>query len=355
MARNVNRTIETKEQPYHRNAITPIEYSGLQDAYDHFNAELFGGLLPDVFITYQRKAHSHGYFAPDRFSGRVDDESGRHELALNPDSFINQSDEFICSVLGHEQHHVWQHVEGKPSPRGYHNKEWAAKMKANGLQPSSTGMVGGKETGQHMAHYVIPGGSFARAFAKLAAKGWKLNLQSAHRPGAKGGNDSKTPFTCPACGQNAWGKPGLTVICTPCVIEALYDHPEVAGAITLIEPYQMRSKRTADAIAPDVSAPTPSYEIPEPSVAAIVPSIEPPPQNSAKRQRGRPKGSKNKKPETIAQAKPKRGRPKGSKNKPKDLPSYDATPSVERPVRKRGRPKGSKNKPKEFDAASPLA
>ena len=33
-------------------AITPIEYSGLQAAYDHFNKELFGGQLPDVFITY---------------------------------------------------------------------------------------------------------------------------------------------------------------------------------------------------------------------------------------------------------------------------------------------------------------
>jgi hypothetical protein len=52
-------------------AITPIEYGGLQDAYDHFNAELFGGSLVDVFITYQRKAHSHGYFSPDRFSGRL--------------------------------------------------------------------------------------------------------------------------------------------------------------------------------------------------------------------------------------------------------------------------------------------
>jgi hypothetical protein len=32
-------------------AITPIEYGGLQEAYDHFNAALFDGMLPDVFIT----------------------------------------------------------------------------------------------------------------------------------------------------------------------------------------------------------------------------------------------------------------------------------------------------------------
>ena len=59
--------------------------------------------------------------------------------------------------------HVWQHAFGKPSARGYHNKEWAAKMKAIGLQPSSTGMVGGKETGQRMMDYIIPGGAFTKA------------------------------------------------------------------------------------------------------------------------------------------------------------------------------------------------
>jgi len=42
-------------------AITPVEYTGLSDAYDH---------LPDVFITYQRKGRSRGFFAADRFAGR---------------------------------------------------------------------------------------------------------------------------------------------------------------------------------------------------------------------------------------------------------------------------------------------
>jgi hypothetical protein len=55
----------------------------------------------------------------------------------------------------HEMVHVWQHAFGKPSAGGYHNKQWAAKMKAVGLQPSSTGYVGGKETGQRVTHYVI--------------------------------------------------------------------------------------------------------------------------------------------------------------------------------------------------------
>ena len=92
-------------------AITPVEYGGLQEAYDHFNAALFDGGLPDVFITYKRKANSRGYFSPDRFSGRGI-EFGKHELALNPDGFIGQSDEAICSTLVHEQAHVWQQAYG---------------------------------------------------------------------------------------------------------------------------------------------------------------------------------------------------------------------------------------------------
>ena len=40
--------------------------------------------------------------------------------------------------LVHEMVHVWQEQYGHPASRGYHNKQWAAKMKAVGLQPSGT-------------------------------------------------------------------------------------------------------------------------------------------------------------------------------------------------------------------------
>ena len=166
-----------------RTAITPIEYGGLQEAFEHFNAALFDGALPDVFITYQRKANSIGYFSPDRFSGRIGT-FGKHELALNPDGFISQTDEQICQTLVHEMAHVWQHAYGKPSKRGYHNKEWAAKMKAIGLQPSSTGMVGGKETGQRMMDYIIPGGPFTRGL-RQARRDW-MEAEPAIRASAGG-------------------------------------------------------------------------------------------------------------------------------------------------------------------------
>ena len=89
-------------------------------------------------------------------------------------------------------------------------------MREIGLQPSNTGAVGGKETGEQVTHYIIEGGPFAQSFARLAAKGWKLNLQSAPRRGADGKRASKTKFTCAGCGANAWGKPDLAILCEPC-------------------------------------------------------------------------------------------------------------------------------------------
>jgi ribosomal protein S27E len=128
---------------------------------------------------------------------------------LNPDGFINRDDKEICSTLVHEQVHVAQHTGGTAPRRGYHNREWAAMMKAIGLQPSSTGMVGGRETGQRMSHYVIAGGPFEQT-------GWKLNLQSAARPGEQRKKKNKTTFTCPNCDQRAFGKPSLAILCEPC-------------------------------------------------------------------------------------------------------------------------------------------
>ena len=155
-----------------------------------------------------------GYFAADRFSGRAIT-LDKHELALNPDAFISQTDEQVCQTLVHEMVHVWQEQYGQPGSRGYHNKQWAAQ-KAVGLQPSNTGMVGGKETGQRMSHYIIPNGRFAHAFAALTMTEWKLNLESAHFD--RSVHKNKTKFTCPGCGQNAWGKPDLAILCEPCGI-----------------------------------------------------------------------------------------------------------------------------------------
>jgi hypothetical protein len=121
----------------------------------------------------------------------------------------------ILSTLVHEMAHVWQETYGEPSRRGYHNRQWAEKMREIGLQPTSTGEPGGMETGQSMTHYILPEGRYAKAYAKLAMTGLALHWQSipAVRRAKK---SSKTKFSCPVCGQNAWARPGASLICGAC-------------------------------------------------------------------------------------------------------------------------------------------
>jgi hypothetical protein len=49
-------------------------------------------------VTLRRHAGAKGYFAPERFTGRVEKITA-HELALNPDVFTGRSDELILSTL----------------------------------------------------------------------------------------------------------------------------------------------------------------------------------------------------------------------------------------------------------------
>ena len=117
-------------------------------------------------------------------------------------------------AAAHEMAHIWQQTYGTPPRRGYHDRQWAAKMREIGLQPSSTGEPGGKETGQSMSHYILPDGRYAKAYAKLAAGGFELHWQSV--PVSRAKKASKTKYTCADCGQNAWAKPNAQLICGVC-------------------------------------------------------------------------------------------------------------------------------------------
>src|ERR1700757_4187791 len=65
-------------------AVTAKEYTQLEAAFDHLNRELFGGRLPHVLITYQRRANSKGYFSDGRIAGRIS-KFTKAEIALNID------------------------------------------------------------------------------------------------------------------------------------------------------------------------------------------------------------------------------------------------------------------------------
>lgn len=196
---------------------TRVKYDSFQYAYDFFNKALFGASLPDVLITLQRQSNSNGYFHAEVFQSRTDEKLYTHELAMNPETF-GRTDKEILSTLVHEMAHVWQQAHGKPSRTGYHNQQWAEKMREIGLQPTSTGELGGKEVGQRITHLIVPDGQFERACAKLAAEKFQLDWVSRvpdKKERAKKAA-SKTKYTCPDCDTNAWAKPGVMILCGDC-------------------------------------------------------------------------------------------------------------------------------------------
>jgi len=119
----------------------------------------------------------------------------------------------------HEMTRLWQQHHGRRPRRCYHNHEWASKMIAVGLHPSDTGNPGGKIVGQRMTHYIILDGPFAKACARLLATSPPaLYADRAEEPAAeKKKRASKTKYTCPGCGLNAWAKPNAPLACVDCV------------------------------------------------------------------------------------------------------------------------------------------
>jgi len=212
---------------------TEEQYGDFQAAYDFFNRELFEGRLPQCLITLVRSRRFRGYFLTEGFASADGEGRKTDEIAMNPESFAGRTDKAILSTLVHEMTHLEQYHFGKPSPGGYHNKEWGTLMKRVGLYPSNTGALMGKETGVQMTHYILEKEAFCVAADKLIASGWSIRWRTPSDLllAAAGGlssfvppsmpqltgkravakRASKTRYTCPVSGANAWGKPGLTL------------------------------------------------------------------------------------------------------------------------------------------------
>lgn len=245
------------------NSPTPTTYSELQQAYDFLNTKLFDDELPPCLITLQRERNTCGYFSGRRFINRSGERTD--EIALNPTYFAVQPIKEVLSTLGHEMVHLWQAHNGKSGRGRYHNKEWAAKMNEIELIPSDTGQPGGKQTGDKMSDYIESGGLFDRVCDELLTTEFQISwfdrfipriiiptLDEISRPvGSAELSDlvmdqaDKPPFTsselrdldfetpqirptkstrvkyrCPECGDQAWGKPGLVLLCGKCNGEA---------------------------------------------------------------------------------------------------------------------------------------
>lgn len=245
-------------------------YAELQQAYDYYNDELFGGQLPGALITFQREKHTFGYYSPGRFVRRSNARRA-DEIAVNPEFFAFFPIVEVLKTIAHEQMHQWQQHFGKPSRACYHNAEFAERLEAIGLMPSDTGQPGGKKTGQKMAEYVIPGGKFELVTKKLFATGfaisWLDRFPAPHRPPQsseaaaaaradlgeslvaeliaieaevnatayaapapvalteslglvireEGDRSNRSKYSCPTCPKvNVWGRPGLKIKCGEC-------------------------------------------------------------------------------------------------------------------------------------------
>jgi LSD1 subclass zinc finger protein len=218
-------------------------YAELQHAFDHFNQRLFQGALPSCLITLQREKRTYGYFSHRRFVSGADPSKHVDEIALNPAYFGMVPMIEIGATVAHEMAHMWQAHFGKPGRRGYHNKEWAAKMEAIGLMPSDTGLPGGRKTGEHMGDYPIPGGPFEQAFNDLVTDAFRVSWHDRFPPPnavemAMAGQEftalaananpgvriqlpaakppTRSRFVCSGCRTKLWGKPSLEVRCVPC-------------------------------------------------------------------------------------------------------------------------------------------
>ena len=178
------------------------QFAAYQAAWDYFNKTLFDGKLKPCLLNFSRHRGSQGFFCPERWQKG---DAVVHEISLNPD-LLKRPAEMSMSTLAHEMGHQWQNDLGTPPRRGYHDKEWAGKMKEIGLIPSDTGEPGGKETGQKMSHYIDPDGKFIHVFNKMPQQ-FKLPWLSGDEGEEKEKEkkpSKKVKLTCPGCEMSIW-------------------------------------------------------------------------------------------------------------------------------------------------------
>ena len=221
--------------------LSTIHFQTLDDLYRYYNVKLFDGALPECIINLSRRPNTYGFLAPNLWVStdkKSPEQSKRvHEISLNPDHLTRPTINWH-STLVHEMAHLWQHEQGTPSRKCYHNREWAEKMIELGLMPTNTGAPGGKITGQSMTHYVITDGRFEKVFNLLDPKELEwlrlkylpvtslssgINKKTDDPDDGDGGDGSKKKpkagvrykYTC-NCGNNIWGKSGLKIECLDC-------------------------------------------------------------------------------------------------------------------------------------------
>lgn len=199
----------------------------LQQAFDHFNTEFFNKQLPQCVLTLTRLRKYAGMFAPKRWVSRSvkAKEADMHEIQIDAVVMREKGDKRALSTLLHEMIHLAVEHAGHGPKKAYHCKRWAGIMKEMGLQPIAVVKgqpVPGKETGANCTHEIVKGGAFDKAADALLAEGFKFSWGAIAEPekvkgkGKKSKAGAKVAHECEGCGDKAWGKSSLKLVCGTC-------------------------------------------------------------------------------------------------------------------------------------------
>ncbi len=243
-------------------ASTPTEeaYTALDRAYRHFNQCLFAGRLPNCMFTLHNKGPLVlGTVSPNRFVDRIG--TVTHQLTVNPAYLVSRDLLSTLSTLVHEQVHIQQIEFGRPTRRGYHNREWGKMMKRVGLYPSATGQPGGAEVGEMMSHYIVEGGPFHVAARQLIASGFAFNWFEARavppRPGTPRPAGGPAPFDLgaePATGVATERR--RPSVAAPTQVPPADRKPEIADTVIPPSPAETRAPATRSGTRTKFACPT---------------------------------------------------------------------------------------------------
>lgn len=211
--------MDTAKPPSH-----PLQQ--LHHAYQAINERFFSGALPGCEIRFSTRKGSEGHYRPGALP------SGELCPALDQIAVgAHLSSSKMIESLAHQTCHQYRQHSGQPPRRAYHDQVWAEKMVEIGLQPSSTGLPGGRMTGQTVSHYLLEGGGLSLLIRELYDQGLDINLAgAADRRSANKKAWARTKYTCAGCNKSVLGGDQYNLVCGDCQLPLT---PEVstAGAI----------------------------------------------------------------------------------------------------------------------------
>jgi len=216
---------------------TVSQATALQNAWEHFNRELWGGSLSPVMLRVERrKMKGSGYFRPSPWAFKKT-VNRAHDIVLSSEILkLDPREVFAC--LCHQIVHQWQHVNGESTNSSYHSQSWSDEMTRIGLTPTSNGRLNGKNTGHHMTQLVVEDGAYDLAFKAMppdAILPWVSGIeqedaeeQGEPREKPKPASKAKSKYGC-GCSQ-VWGKAGInTMWCMKC-------HEKLTGEGSTVDP-----------------------------------------------------------------------------------------------------------------------